>query len=88
MVNKLNTVLRYCKHWILQIYTDQNIFQWFRTRQILTAKKPYCSSFCAIMAPPTTISCLEHRACKIMRTASTDGLADELIFHVVASVHS
>ena len=43
---------------IVYYCTDQN--------NILTAKRPHYSSFGAKMAPPTTFSCIEHHAYKVM----------------------
>ena len=68
-VNKLNTTYgiartRFSRYTTVQI---KIIFQRLRTPQkVSTAKRPHCSSFRAKMAPPTTISCVEHHAYKVM----------------------
>ena len=52
---------------IVYYCTDQNNISAVGTPQkVLTAKRPHYSSFGAKMAPPTTFSCVEHHAYKVM----------------------
>ena len=88
-VNKLNTTYgiartRFSRYTTVQINT-KNFSGCEPRKKKLTGKRPLCSSF---GAAHNYFACSTPRLQSHERTASTDGLAGERIFHVVARLFS